>query len=174
MTARRLDIIMAEEGADAHRGGREEAVLSKHHTAHIDGCEAVDILVGRDGIDDVLLVDMVGHRQLDDEAVDLVVVVEEVDSFEELRLGDRGGVAVDRRGEADLVAGFFLVGDIGLAGAVVAYEDGGEMGCTTALSGKVADLVGDLFFELDSKLFSVENFHIIDIEKISKGCVGGG
>ena len=96
--------VAFEEGADAHGGGGDEGVFAKNHAADVDGGEAVDIFVGGDGVDDVLLVDVFGKGQLDYESVNFWVIVEELDGFEKLLLGGAFGVAVDRGGEAYFVA----------------------------------------------------------------------
>ena len=135
--------------------GVDESILAQHHATDIDGCEAIDVLVGRDGVDDLLLVDVLGEGELDDEAVNLLVVVEEMDGLEELLLGGGLRHAVDRRGEAHLVGGLLLVGDVRLAGAVGAYDDCCQMGRTHAFGGQLPHLVGYLFLDLQGQGLAV-------------------
>ena len=148
MLALGFDIVALEEGADALGSGGDESFLAEDHASDVYRGEAVNILVGRDGVDDLLLVDMLGQRELDDETVNLVVVVEEVDDLEQFGFVDIFGKTIDGREESDLGAGFLFVGDIGLAGAVVADEDGGEMRRTASVSGYLADFVCNLVFYL--------------------------
>ena len=70
---------------------------------------------------------MPGQRQLDKDAVDIRVIVQLVDQVEEFVLAN-GGVEAQEGGlVADLRAGFDFGGDVGLAGAVVADQYGGEV-----------------------------------------------
>ena len=65
------------------------------------------------------------------------------------------GHAVDRRGEADLVAGFLLVGDIRHAGTVGAHDYGCQMRCAVALFIQVAHFVGYFIFDLQGGSLAV-------------------
>ena len=151
-----LDVVALEEGADSHGGGGDEALFAEDHASDVDRCEAVHVLVGRDGVNDLLLVDVLGQRELDDEAVDVWVVVEEVDGFEELLFGGLLAHAVYARGEAYLVAGLFFVGHVCHAGAVLAYDYSCQMGGAVSLRGECAHLVGNLVFYLQSQCFAVQ------------------
>ena len=82
------DVIALQKGHDAEWGSRDEAGQSDCHAAHIDGVEAVNILAVVDGLDNLLLVNMLRQWQLNNEAVDVGVVVELIDTFEKLSLGD--------------------------------------------------------------------------------------
>ena len=154
--ARGFDTVAFEQGADAHGGGGDEGLFTQDHAAYVDGCEPVNVLVGRDGVDDVLLVDMLGQGKLDDEAVDFGVGVEKVDGAEQLLLGDGLREAVDGGDESDLVAGFFLVGHVGLAGTVVAYDDRGQMRGAVSLEGELSHFVGDFVFNLQGHGLAVK------------------
>ena len=50
--------------------------------------EAIDILFWADRFDDALLINVLGERKLDDEAVNFGIAVETVDFAEELLFGD--------------------------------------------------------------------------------------
>ena len=82
-----LDVVAFEQGADAHGGGGEVGFFAQHHASDVHGGESVNILIGVDGVDDALFVDVLGEWELDDEAVDFGVVVEEVDGFQQGFLG---------------------------------------------------------------------------------------
>ena len=85
--------------------------------------EAVDILVGVDRRDDPLLVDMVGQRQLDEDAVDRIVGVELVDQIDQLLLADRRIAAIFEALHPRLDRRLVLRSDIDLARRVLADED---------------------------------------------------
>ena len=151
-----LNTIAFEQCADAHGGGGEETLLAEDHAADVDGGKAVDILVGRDGVDNLLLVDMLGQGQLHDEAVDVGVVVEERYRLQQLCLGGLLAHAVDTGGEAHLVGGFLLVGDIGHTGPVLAYNYSGQMGSTVTLLGQRTHLIGYLVLDLQGQRLAVQ------------------
>ena len=99
---------------------------------------------------------MLGQRELDDEAVDVGVVIEELNGFQELGLGGLLTQAVDAGGEAHFVGGFLLVGDVGHAGPVFADDDSSQMGSTVALLGQRSHLVGYLVLDLQGHGLAVQ------------------
>ena len=118
------DGVAAQQLHDAGRCGRTETGQADAHAADVDGVEAVDVLVGQDGLGDLLLVNVGGQGELDYEAVDLGVAVEAVDFADELGLGDGVGEAEQRGAEAAALAGADLVGHVCLGASVVAHQDG--------------------------------------------------
>ena len=70
------------------RAGRERGTAGLQ-AAGVDGMKAVDIFLGRDGIEQRLGVDLRGQRQLDEDAVDVVAGVELGDEGEHVFGGDR-------------------------------------------------------------------------------------
>ena len=70
----------------AERRARDEAGEADGEPAGVDRVEAVDVLVGIDGEDDRVGVDMRRQRQLDEDPVDRGVGVEAVDQGEQLGL----------------------------------------------------------------------------------------
>ena len=119
--------IAFEQLHDAGRGSRYEAGQADRHAAYVDGVEAVDIFAVVDGLDDALLGDVLGQRQLHDKSVDIGVVVQPLYLLQQGLFGDVVFVANEGRFEAALFAGFHFVGDIGFAAAVVAHQDGGQV-----------------------------------------------
>ncbi len=110
-----------------------EAGQAESLAAYIYGVEAVDILVGAHCLDDGLLVDMRRQRQLHDEAVDVGVGIERVDERQQLGLGHVGLTAYHSGAEPACLACLYLIGDVGLAAAVVAHEDCCEVRRAAAL-----------------------------------------
>jgi hypothetical protein len=125
----------------------------------VGGAEAVHILCGIDGQCHLDLVNMLRQRHLHDEAVDLLVLVELVDLRQQLGLGHAGVHADERRVEAYLGAVKHLAVHIGFAGAVVADEDGGQMGNLAPAGLDECDLVGDLRLDLLGSCLAVEYLH---------------
>ena len=122
-----LDAVFLKQGYDAVGSGAYECVESEAETADVLGVESVDILGRADGHNDLLFVDMLGKRKLDDEAVDAVVVVQSFDLGKQFFLGGAGGKTKHGAVESDLFAGAFLVGYICLARSVISHEDRGQM-----------------------------------------------
>ncbi len=143
-----LDIIALEECADTLRCSRNERFLTKHHTSDVYRSESVNIFVRRDGVDDLLLIDMLWKRKLDNEAIDLVVVVEEIYNLKKLCLIDILSKTVNRREKTNLSAGFFFVCNVSLACAVITNEDGGQMRGTMSCCRECAHFIGYFVFNL--------------------------
>ena len=98
------------------------------HTAHVDGREAVHVLLGRDGVDDSLLVNLGGQRQLHQNAVHSGVI------RQLLHLGQQGvlrgvGGQVDAAAlDAALRTVADLAADVDLAGGVLAHQNDRQAG----------------------------------------------
>ena len=78
------------------------------HIACIDAREAIHILRRLDGIDDLILVNLLRQRQLDDIAINVGVVVQELDHLEHFLLCGSHGKTIHRRGHAHRLAGFLF------------------------------------------------------------------
>ena len=88
---RQIAELILEQHQAPERRARHEAVQPGRQPPGIDRVEAVDILVGVDPRGDDALVDMIGQRQLDEDAVDRPVGVERVDQREQIVLRRVGG-----------------------------------------------------------------------------------
>ena len=65
-----------EELLDTGRGAGHIVRLTDHQPAHVYRVKAVDVLLGVDGVKDLLLVQSLGQRQLDEDTVYLGVFIE--------------------------------------------------------------------------------------------------
>ena len=92
------------------------------------GGEAVDVLRRVDRGDHLVLVDLLGQRQLDEDPVDLVVGVQLGDQREQLVLRRLGVELVVDRAHPDLLGGAGACCDVDLRGRVVADQHGREPG----------------------------------------------
>lgn len=147
---------MSEELDDAVGGGGDEAWESESHLAYVLGVEAVDVLVWVDCLDDLLFGDVAWEWELDDEAVDVVVVVEFLDLGEELVFGDVVFVADEGGGESTFLTCFDFVGYIGLAASVVSDEDGCKVWAFAALGDDCLYFLSYAEFDFGCRLLSVD------------------
>ncbi len=74
--------------------------------------EAVNIFAIVDSHDDLLLIDVLGERQLHDEAVDIAVAVQAIHTLEQLVFGHIVLVAYECRLEATLLTCYDFVFDV--------------------------------------------------------------
>nr|CUV15163.1 protein of unknown function [Ralstonia solanacearum] len=139
----------------AVRRARTEQRRAGHQRAGVGDVEAVDILFGRDGLQHLVAVDVLGQRQLDQDAVDARVAVQRVDAAEQVGLGQVGRVAVEDGQEAVVFARLDLVAHVDLAGRVVADQDDGEAGLVAA-SGESGGALGGFGAELLGKRVAVD------------------
>ena len=79
------------------------------------------------GFDDLVRIHVRGQGQLHQDAVHAGVVVQGVHAGEQIALGHRGGVALQRGFQACLAAVVDLVFDVHLAGGVFAHQDDGQV-----------------------------------------------
>ena len=89
--------------------------------------EAIDILMIVNSLDDLLLVDVLRQRKLNDEAVHTGVLIQLLHFSQQRRLRDV--VLETKKGalESTLLARAYLIINIRLRAAVVAHEDGCEV-----------------------------------------------
>lgn len=108
------DLVVVEEDVDAVRSAGDKAArLSDEEFAHVDRVKAVDIFCGIDAADDVGGIDAGRQRELDEDAVDRGIFVEEVDFLLQFLFGDGGRVLFIEGEDTDLKALFLLSLDIG-------------------------------------------------------------
>ena len=143
-----LDAAADQELEDAVGRAGQIGLLPDDHAADIDGMEAIDILGRIDGQQDFVFVDMLGQRELHEDAVDAGVFVEAVDQGQQFGLGCGGREAIVRGVHADLLAGLFLGGDIGGAGRIASDQDHRQTGRDAA-----GLEFGDLLFEFPADAF---------------------
>ncbi len=121
--------------------------------------ETVDILGRIDSLYHSLLIDMLGKRELHNEAIDIGVVVESLYMFEKFVLAHGVFKADECRLEAAYLASFNLIGDVSLAASVVADKDGGKVGAVKTGGEALLYLCGDFLFDLGGRSLSVDYLH---------------
>ena len=117
---RHADVLEHPHHAVGRAGADQRVALGK--AADVVRVEAVDILAWVDALHHLGLADVLGQRQLHEDAVDRRVGVQAVDVRQELRLGGRAR-QVDGDGvDAAISAGGALVAHIDLRGGIVAHH----------------------------------------------------
>ena len=118
---------------DAGRGAGNDAVLAQPQAGYVSGVETVHVLLAGDGVNHLLLVDVLGKRQLHQDTVYQRVVVEGHNLFEEGFLGDVGGQFHQLGLHAGVGGGLHFVADIYLAGGVFTHDDDHQAGLAAVL-----------------------------------------
>ena len=119
---RKLAEPVLEQHQAAERGAGDEAGQAQRQPAGADRGQAIDVLARVDPVDHRLLVEMVGKRQLDEDAVDRGIGVEPVDQRVQRLLGGIGGKQVLEALHAAGHGLLALVADIDLAGRILADQ----------------------------------------------------
>ena len=70
------DAVEAQQLDDARRRAGARPVLVGQQVAEVEGVDAVDVLGGRHGADDLVRVESGGQRQLHQDAVDILALVQ--------------------------------------------------------------------------------------------------
>ena len=113
----------------AGRGAGDEAGrVFEHELGDVFRVEAIDVLARVDLADDGFLVDVLGRRRLDEDAVDGGVGVEIADDLEQFLLGGFRGQFDFQRVESELGAGAGFRADIDLRRGIAADQHHGEAG----------------------------------------------
>ena len=98
------DVVTLQQIHNARRCGGYECVESGNQPSKIDGMKTVNILLRVDSLDYLLFVNVFGQRQLNDKTVNIGIVIEFCNGFQEFVLGDVVLKTNQRRLEADLFA----------------------------------------------------------------------
>ncbi len=138
-----LDAVALQQADDAQRGGRDVAGKIAYEAAERLGGQAVDVFFGRQHGQHRLGIEMVGHRQLAEDAVHRRVGHELGDGGFDLGLGGVAGKADVARDHAGFFGLAMLHPDVDLAGLVVADEHRGQADRWVACSGDRRGQTGD-------------------------------
>src|SRR4029079_4639516 len=111
---------------DPERRARDERRPAEVEPARVDGMDAVDVLLRCDRLDHAVLVDVVGRRKLDEQAVHAVVRVELGNRLEQLVLRQVGRQLEVARVHTGLGRRLLLQIDVDVRRRVVADQNGGE------------------------------------------------
>ena len=87
LLARSGDIVALQQGDDAQRSCRDETGQTQRHATGIHRVYAVNVLSVVDSVDDMLLIDVLGQRQLHDEAIHVIILIQFLDAIQQLLLG---------------------------------------------------------------------------------------
>jgi len=126
--------------------------------ADIDEVEAVDILLRRDGLDDLAGIDMGGKRQLHQYAVDGRIGIELADDLQQSLFGRVGRQRVLERMKAAFLGGAGFGGDIDLACRILADDDHRQTGLPPALASQLRGQGLDLLDHVFGDTLSVNHF----------------
>jgi hypothetical protein len=118
--------------------------------------EAVHIFGGIDGFEDALGVHLGRKRELDENAVDVVVTIQIFDHGEHFESPYCGQWSDESAGEAELFASSDFGFYVKLRGGIFADEDGGKAGANSRC-GEDADLVAEFGEDLVADFEAVEN-----------------
>ena len=154
--ARDLHAAALQELLNAMRGAGQEAGLSDHHLADVHRMESVHILVGGDGLDHAVFVDVLGERHLNENAVHRVIVVQLLNQGEEVLLGGIRIEAVLVGFDSQLLAGSGLVPHVDLRGRIFAHQDHRQARCD-AIGLELRHLVDHLGLHFLGNLVPIDN-----------------
>ena len=149
-----VDAVLFEHPHHPGGGAGLEAVLPDHQLPHVEGVEAVHILVWPDGQQDLLLVQVLGQGELHQNAVDVLPAVQGVHQLQQLLLGGLGGDGVLLAVDAALSAVLFLSVYVHPGGGVVPHQHHGQSG----LALHPLHLGADLLFHLGRQGLSVHYY----------------
>ena len=156
MLAIGADVVPPQQLADAEGGGGDKARQSDGELADVGRVEAVHVLPRVDRLDHLLRINVLGQRQLDDEAVEVVVRIELSDLLEQLLLCDVRLEAQGLAADPACLAGDHLIVHVGLAATIVADEYGDQSGRLVSLGDHLLHLRLDLFSHLPIDLLAIE------------------
>ena len=141
---RRVDPVLLQHPHDARRGAGLEASLPDHQLPHVEGVEAVHILVRPDGQQNGLLVQVSGQGQLDQDPVDVLPPIQGLHQLQQFLLAGLCREGIFLAVNAALTAVPFFSSDIDPGGGIVAHQHHGQTGLAPHLGRLLPDLLLDL------------------------------
>ncbi len=127
-------------------------------TTDVVGMEAIDVLVRTDALEQQRGVQMLGQRQLNQDAVDGGVVVELIDQRQQLFLAGFGGKIVGLRMKPDFLAVLALVRHINLGRRVHAHQNHCQARNPQPLIAALGNPRGNLLANVGCDRFTVDQF----------------
>jgi hypothetical protein len=156
--AGRLDPGLVEDLEDPVGGAGEEGRLAHRETTGRVGVQRVDVLGGQDQLLHRRGVEVLGQRQLDEDPVDLLVLVELADDAARAPPGVvSSSSSIWRLTMPGRLAGPVLHADVDLARRVAAHQHGGQAGGDPVLGLQAGDVVGDAGTDLGRQGLAVED-----------------
>ena len=147
---------MVQQPHHARGSARHHVRDARDQRAEVGGVKAVDVLRRRYGLQHLGGVDVLGQRQLHQDAVDVGIVVQREHAVEQRLLAHGGGQLVELRAHAGFLGGAHLVAYIDARGRIVAGQQNCQAGANAALR-KRGHLVFHRGADLRGERFSVEN-----------------
>ncbi len=120
------DLIAAKNLHAAGGGAGDESGAIGDELAEIHGMEAVNVFVRRDRFENALGIDLRGKWELDEDAVDIVVIIEIGDELKHVVGGSIGGRGMKPVGHAELFARSDFAFDVDVRRGILADKNGGE------------------------------------------------
>ena len=117
--------------------------------------ETINILTIVDSLDDFLLVNVFGKGKLHDEAVDIIIFVQFINTSQEFLLGDIVLIADEGRFETAGLASQHLVLHIGLRTTIMTYQYSSQMGLFATILNNLFHFLGNLGLNRRCRCFSV-------------------
>jgi len=151
-----LDVIAAQNFHAASGGACNKTGATTDEAAEVDWVKSVDVLGRIDGFEDALGVDLGGKRELNEDAINIIVAIQIIDHGEHVESSYRGRGSKERAREADFFASGNFAFDVKLRCGIFAHEDGCK---ARANSGgrKQADFVLEFGEDLVANFGAVED-----------------
>ena len=112
---------------------------------------------------------MVGEGELDDESIDARVVVEPMDNLQQFVLCDVRRALDEGALESDPGTTAHLVVHISAAGAILAHENGGEVGLAVSGRHVAGDILSDFGFDPFGQVLAVQNLRGVHFHRVHRG-----
>src|SRR5512133_596980 len=160
------DIVELQQFADTVGRSRSKGLLAQGHATEIGGMKTVDILFGSNGVDDVLLINVLRHRQLDDQSISGVISVDLVYARQEFGLGDVFRQPDQVTLETGLLAGDDLRLYIRFTGGVMTHQYNGHMRLAQAGCYVARNFFGYIADQMLCAFLAVQQLHL----HISSSC----
>src|SRR6267142_2936635 len=152
------DFVAAENFHAARGRACDEAFTAADEFSEVDGMKTVNVFCGVNDFENLSCVHLFWKRELNQNAVHIVVAIELVHEFEHFFRCDGGGRRVQPTGDAELFAGGDFAFYVELRRRIFADEDGCEAWADT-----LGHEAGDFVLQFDENL-------VADFQSIEDSC----
>ena len=158
MKAAQTDVGVFEQPHDRLGGAGSNGWLAQHQPTHVERVHPVDVLGRGNALGHMNRVDMVGQRQLHEDAVERRICVELVHPGQEFLLPRVGWKVPDVLHESDFVTVLAFQPHVDLGAGVVAHQQHREPRALKAAAYALAYPLGDAVTQMAGNGTAIESF----------------
>ena len=148
-------MIMLQQGKNTQWCSRDKARKTDSHTPHIDRMETIHVLAIVNSHNNLLLIDMLWQRKLNNEAINVFILIQLIHTSQKLFFCHISLKTNERRLESTLLTSNYLILNIGFTSAIMSHQNGSQMRLFTTCGNNRLHFFGNLLLYSSCSCLSV-------------------